>query len=82
MNMNTVTAIFEHGTFRPEKPFDLPEGSRVTIAVGPLTASVAPPDLTTEERRKVRTRVVERMMRNPLPPDAPHFSRNDMYNRD
>lgn len=31
--MEIVSAIFEHGRFRPETPVELPEGSRVVLAV-------------------------------------------------
>jgi hypothetical protein len=38
--------------------------------------------LSIEERRRIRQRVVERMMKNPLPPNAQRFSRNNIDDRD
>ena len=34
-----------------------------------------------EERRAIRRRVVARMRRNPLPAEAPRFTREDIYDR-
>jgi predicted DNA-binding antitoxin AbrB/MazE fold protein len=79
---DTLIAVFKDGAFRPESPCDLPEGSRVVLSIKDAS-SVAPPEVkSVEERRRIRREVVERMMRNPLPPDAPRFKRSDMYDRD
>ena len=80
--MELMNAVFEHGSFRPESPVELPEGTRVRIAVESIQTAPPPRILSIEERRRIRQRVVERMLRNPLPPNAPRFSRNDMYDRD
>jgi predicted DNA-binding antitoxin AbrB/MazE fold protein len=74
----TVTAVFEDGVFRPDLPCDLPQGSRVVLAIHGLGEGVA---VSADERRAIRRRVVERMKRNPLPGDAPSFKRDDMYDR-
>ncbi len=71
-----LSAVFENGVFRPESPCDLPEGTRVTLAIRDEKA-----ELSVEERRAIRRQVVERMARNPLPEDAPHFRRDDFYDR-
>jgi predicted DNA-binding antitoxin AbrB/MazE fold protein len=73
----TVTAVFEHGVFRPESPCDLPEGSRVVLAIQDEPKK----PLSEEERRAIRRRVVARMRRSPLPADAPQFRRDDIYDR-
>jgi predicted DNA-binding antitoxin AbrB/MazE fold protein len=80
--MELLNAVFEHGSFRPESPVELPEGTLVTIAVERVRSAPQSQVLSIEERRRIRQRVVERMMRNPLPPGAPRFSRGDMYDRD
>src|SRR5438552_1035411 len=81
-SMDTISAVFEHGVFRPETPFDLPEGSRVLLAVQPLSKNSGDAEvLSVEERRQIRRRVVERMMRNPLPEHTARFNRDDMYDR-
>lgn len=78
--VDTVTAVFEHGVFLPDSPCDLPEGSRVVLSV--RDATMPPPEAVAEdERRRIVEEVVQRMMRNPLPPDTLLFSRGDMYDR-
>jgi hypothetical protein len=43
---------------------------------------VQPPEVTTpEERARILENVVERMKRNPLPSNAPRFSRDEMHER-
>src|SRR5258708_4930390 len=75
-----VKAIFEHGAFVPKTPCDLPEGTRVLLAVEPQGLLVRPPEVNApEERAKILLAVVERMKRNPLPPNAPRFSRDEMH---
>ena len=77
-----VKAIFEHGAFVPETPFDLPEGTCVLLAVQRAGLLVRPPEVTApEERVRILLAVVERMKRNPLPPNAPRFSRDEMHER-
>ena len=74
-----VRAIFEHGAFIPELPCDLPEGTRVVLAVERIDNCVQPAEsVRPEERKRILKRVVERMKRNPLPPDAPRFKRSDV----
>jgi predicted DNA-binding antitoxin AbrB/MazE fold protein len=80
--MELMNAVFEHGSFRPESPVELPEGTRVRISIERVENAPQPQILSTEERRRIRKRVVERMMRNPLPPGATRFNRSDMYDRD
>jgi predicted DNA-binding antitoxin AbrB/MazE fold protein len=76
-----VKATFEHGAFVPEGPCDLPEGTRVLLAIQ-QEMLVQPPEVTTpEERARILENVVERMKRNPLPSNAPRFSRDEMHER-
>lgn len=83
---NVVTAVFEHGAFLPDGPCDLPEGTRVVLAIerieGTEKPGIAPPEVkSVEERKRILREVVQRMKRNPLPPGAPRFKRSDMYDR-
>jgi predicted DNA-binding antitoxin AbrB/MazE fold protein len=76
-----VKAIFENGAFVPETPCDLPEGTRVLLAIQ-RAGLVQPPEVhAPEERAGILLTVVERMKRNPLPPNAPRFSRDEMHER-
>ena len=77
-----MNAVFERGSFRPESPVELPEGTRVRLAVERIQSAPQPQALSIEKRRRIRQRAVERMMRNPLPPGTPRFNRNDAYDRD
>jgi len=79
---DTLIAVFKDGAFRPESPVDLPEGTRVVLSIKNASSVAAPEVKSVEERRRIRREVVERMMRNPLPPDAPRFKRSDMNDRD
>lgn len=80
--IETVTAVFENGAFRPDLPCDLPEGSRVVLSIKNASDLIVAPEVqSAEERRRILQEVVERMKRNPLPPDAPRFRRDDMYDR-
>ena len=69
--MELLDAVFEHGAFRPESPVELPEGTRVRLSVETVQSAPQPQALSIEDRRRIRQRVVERMMRNPLPPGRP-----------
>jgi predicted DNA-binding antitoxin AbrB/MazE fold protein len=80
--MELMNAVFENGSFRPESAVDLPEGTRVRISVETIQSGPQPRMLSIEERRRIRQRVVERMMKNPLPPNAQRFSRNNIDDRD
>jgi predicted DNA-binding antitoxin AbrB/MazE fold protein len=76
-----VRAIFEHGNFVPETPCDLPEGTKVLLAVH-SRAAVSPPEVKgPEEQAAILRRVVERMHRNPLPEHARQFKRDEMHER-
>ena len=79
--IETLTAVFEQGSFHPESPCDLPEGSRVILSIKPADKIAASGPQSSEERGEILKEVVERMMRNPLPPDAPRFRRSEMYDR-
>lgn len=79
--IDTVTAVFENGAFRPESPVELPEGSRVVLSIA-NASGIAPPAVeSAEERRRILREVVERMMRNPIPPDSPRFTRDELHER-
>ena len=76
-----VRAVFEHGSFVPETPCDLPEGAKVLLTVHSST-SIVPPQVTApEERARILRCVVDRMQRNPLPANSKRFSRDEMHDR-
>jgi predicted DNA-binding antitoxin AbrB/MazE fold protein len=75
-----VRAIYRNGCFVPKTPCDLPEGCEVELAVqGPF---VLPPSVTDpEEQVRIRRKVLERMLKNPISADAPHFTREQLHER-
>ena len=79
--MEIVDAIFENGQFRPDHPLLLPEGSRVRLAVEPMSSAPASPSFSVEERRAIRLRALDRISANPVPSGAPRFNREDLYDR-
>jgi predicted DNA-binding antitoxin AbrB/MazE fold protein len=75
-----LKAVYRNGVFIPEESCDLPENSRVELLVqGPL---VIGPEVTDEEERAaILRRVTERMTGNPLPREAPRFTREELHDR-
>jgi predicted DNA-binding antitoxin AbrB/MazE fold protein len=79
--MELLNAVFENGSFRPETPVELPEGTRVRIAVERVASALRHPALSIEERRRIRQGMVELMMRNPIPSGSPRFTRDELHDR-
>jgi hypothetical protein len=73
-------AIYRGGAFIPETRPDLPEGTEVELLVqGPL---LVPPTITDpEQRARVLRQITDRMKRNPIPANAPRFTRDDLHER-
>jgi hypothetical protein len=75
-----LRAVFQHGTFVPETPCQLPEGSQVVLTVS--SGLVVPPQINDPaEKAAILRGIVERMRHNPLPIDAPRFSRDELHER-
>ena len=76
----SLKAIYRNGAFIPQTPCDLPEGAEVELTVHDphtLPPVVADP----EERQRIIERMVERMKANPIPADAPRFTREELHER-
>jgi predicted DNA-binding antitoxin AbrB/MazE fold protein len=79
--VDIVKAVFEHGAFVPESPCDLPDGTRVVLAIQRVDG-VRPPEIRSpEERQRILQSVVERMQANPVPHDSPRFTRSELHER-
>jgi len=75
-----LRAIYQNGAFIPQSPCDLPENSEVELIIE--TPRVIPPKVTDpEERKRILAEMVERMRANPIPADAPHFTREELHER-
>lgn len=78
---DTFRAIYRNGAFVPVVPCDLPENTPVEVLVkgAPLIQSPTEPDPS--KRRKIMRELIERMQRNPIPADAPRFTREELHER-
>jgi hypothetical protein len=73
-------AVYRGGNFVPETRCDLPEEAEVDLLVqGPLVVSpvIADPD----QRACALRQITERMRQNPIPADAPRFTRDQLHER-
>ncbi len=75
-----VNAVFRNGVFVPTIDCDIPENTEVQVIV---RGSASTPQVVAdpEERAKIRREVVEAMRRNPIPADAPRFTREQLHER-
>ncbi|HEV2199222.1 MAG TPA: antitoxin family protein [Bryobacteraceae bacterium] len=76
----TLRVVYRGGTFRPEGECHLEEGTQGIVVVE--RPSEAPMTASPEERRRLLAELVERMKNNPLPPDSPRLTRDQMHDRD
>ncbi len=75
-----LKAVYQNGAFIPQVPCDLPEGSKVELTIhDPHTIPPSVPD--PEERKRIINRMIERMRANPIPANAPHFTREELHER-
>lgn len=75
-----LKAVYQNGAFVPQSPCDLPEGSEVELIIE--APRVIPPVVTDpEERKRILSKVVENMRNNPIPADAPRFTREELHER-
>ena len=76
----TIKATFRGGVFVPQEPYELAEGTEVELFIGdPYTLPPGEPD--PEKRKRIMKELIERMKQNPIPADAPRFTRDEMHER-
>ena len=76
--MLNVRAIYRNGCFVPQTPCDLPEECEAELTIqGPFVIPAAVKD--PEERKRILREVVEEMRKNPIPMDAPRFTREQLH---
>ena len=75
-----LRAVFHDGVFVPKQPCDLPEGSEVELTVNdPYTI---PPEIADPaERAALLKELVKSMRENPIPANAPRFTRDELHER-
>ena len=75
-----IRAVFRDGKFVPQEPCGLPEAAEVQLVIEPTT--ITPPSVTDPaERQRILNEVVQRMMAQPLAPDAPKLTRDQLHER-
>jgi predicted DNA-binding antitoxin AbrB/MazE fold protein len=74
-----IRAVYRNGAFIPEENVDFAEDTHVEITV----ESAAEPraELSEEERQRLTLELLRSMQANPLPPDAPRFTREQLHER-
>jgi hypothetical protein len=75
-----IRAIFQDGKFVPQEPCPLPEAAEVQLVVE--GSNITPPAVTDPaDRQRILNDVVERMTANPIPANAPRFTRDELHER-
>lgn len=76
---NAVKAIYRNGAFILQTACDLPEGSEVELLI--QSPQIIPPIATVEAKQQLLKSLVERMQQNPIPSNAPHYTRDMLHER-
>lgn len=76
----TLKATYRNGTFVLQTALELPEGSEVELLIQSPQV-VSPPIVDVETKRQFLRSLVERMQQNPVPMNAPRFTRDMLHGR-
>ncbi len=75
-----VKAVYRNGAFVLQTACNLPEGTEVELLIrSPLIGS--PPISDPDTKRQFLQQLIERMQQNPIPFDAPNFTREMLHER-
>jgi predicted DNA-binding antitoxin AbrB/MazE fold protein len=75
-----LKAIYRNGTFILQAAFELPEGTEVELLIQSAQV-VSPPISDLETKRQFLKSLIERMQQNPIPVNAPRFTREMLHER-
>lgn len=75
-----LKAIYRNGTFVLQTTFELPEGTEVELLIQSPQV-VSPPISDLETKQQFLKSLVERMQQNPIPLNAPRFTRERLHER-
>jgi predicted DNA-binding antitoxin AbrB/MazE fold protein len=75
-----LKAIYRNGAFILQTAFDLPEGTEVELFIQPPQV-VSPPISDLETKQQFLKSLIERMQQNPIPLNAPQFTREMLHER-
>jgi predicted DNA-binding antitoxin AbrB/MazE fold protein len=76
-----IHAVYRNGAFVPVVPCSLPEETEVEVRVRNGADIIPPLEPDPAKRAKIRREVVERMHNNPIPLNAPRFTRDELHER-
>jgi hypothetical protein len=76
----TLKATYRHGTFILQTTCDLPEGAEVELLIQ-SPHLVSPPISDPETKIRFLKSLIARMQQNLIPLNAPHFTREMLYER-
>lgn len=75
-----LKAIYRNGTFILQTAFELPEGTEVELLIQSPQV-VSPPIVDLETKQQFLKSLIERMQQNPIPMNAPRFTRDMLHER-
>ena len=75
-----IKAIYRNGAFILQTAFELPEGTEVELLIQ-SSQVVSPSVADLETKRQFLKSLVERMQHNPIPLNAPRFTREMLHER-
>jgi predicted DNA-binding antitoxin AbrB/MazE fold protein len=78
--MERVRAVYQNGAFIPQVPFDFPENAEVELTVQSISSEL-PLISDDEQRAQLLQAIVRNMRNNPIPAQAPGFTREELHAR-
>ena len=78
--IHSLKATYRNGTFILQTDCDLPEGTEVELFIQ-RSQVVSPPISDIETKQRLLKSLIERMQQNPIPLNAPHFTREMLHER-
>ena len=76
----TLKAVYHNGTFILETACNLPEGSEVELLI--QSSSIVSPLISdVESKQRFLKSLISRMQQNPIPLNAPRFTREMLHER-
>ncbi|KAB8334550.1 DUF104 domain-containing protein [Scytonema tolypothrichoides VB-61278] len=77
---HALKAIYRNGAFVLQTPCNLPDGAEVELFIQ-SPQLISPPISDLETKQHFLKSLVERMQQNPIPLDAPRFTREMLHER-
>lgn len=78
---DTLRAIYRNGAFVPVVPCNLPEETEVEVVVREEPRVLPPLESDPKERERIKRELIARMQSNPIPANAPRFTREELHER-